>query len=63
VLVLQLYFGWTSPLTWLFSAGVAIGGAFWAWLYNKSGSLYGPWLSHALVDAAIFAIGYDLVAK
>ena len=61
VLVLQLYFGWTSSLTWLFSAGVAIGGAVWAWLYHRCGSLYAPWLSHALVDAAIFLIGYDLV--
>jgi hypothetical protein len=31
-------------------------------LYRRSGSLYGPWLSHLLVDAAIFWIGYDLVA-
>jgi len=61
VLVLQVYFGWTSPLTWLFSAGVAIGGAVWAWLYHKSRSLYAPWLSHALVDAAIFVVGYDLL--
>jgi len=62
VLVLQLYFGWTSPLTWLCSAGVVVGGAAWAWLYHRSGSLYAPWLSHALVDAAIFVIGYDLIA-
>ena len=61
VLVLALYFGWQSPWTWLFSAGVAVGGAVWAWLYHKSGSLYAPWLSHALVDAAIFAIGFDLL--
>jgi membrane protease YdiL (CAAX protease family) len=61
VLVLQAYFTWTSPLTWLFSAGVAIGGAVWAWLYHKSGSIYAPWLSHALVDAAIFVVGYDLL--
>lgn len=62
VLVLSVYFGWGSPLTWLFSAGVAIGGAFWAWLYHKSGSLYASWLSHAIVDAAIFVIGYDLLS-
>jgi membrane protease YdiL (CAAX protease family) len=60
VIVLAVYFGWTSPATYLFSAGVAIGGAVWAWIYHKSGSLYGPWLSHLLVDAAIFTIGYDL---
>jgi len=61
VLVLGHYFGWTSPLTWLFTTGVIVGGAFWAWLYAKSGSLLGPWLSHALVDAAIFAIGYQII--
>jgi membrane protease YdiL (CAAX protease family) len=61
VLVLSLYFGWTSPLTWLFSLAIAIGGACWAWLYYKSDSLAAPWLSHALVDAAIFAIGYQLI--
>lgn len=61
ILVLGFYFGWSSPATWLFSLAVAVGGAFWAWLYHRSGSLYGPWLSHLLIDAAIFAVGYDLV--
>lgn len=62
VLLLAKYFGWDSPATWLFSAGVAIGGAVWAVVYQRSKSLLGPWLSHLLVDAAIFAIGYDLMA-
>jgi membrane protease YdiL (CAAX protease family) len=62
VLVLGLYFGWAAPLTWLFSAGIAIGGAIWSWLYRRGNSLAAPWLSHALVDAAIFAIGYDVIA-
>lgn len=43
------------------SAGIAIGGAFWCWLYDRTGSLLGPWLGHLLIDAAIFVIGYDLV--
>ncbi|MDA1049737.1 MAG: CPBP family glutamic-type intramembrane protease [Planctomycetota bacterium] len=60
VIVLAVYFGWASPATYLFSAAVAIGGAVWAWIYQRSDSLYGPWLSHLLVDAAIFTIGYDL---
>lgn len=60
VLLLATFFGWDSPTTYLFSLCVAIGGAFWAWLYRSSGSLVGPWLSHALTDAAIFLIGYDL---
>jgi len=64
VLVLGLYFGYsgpTWPLTWLFAAGVAIGGASWAWLYWRSNSLAASWLSHAIVDAAIFAIGYKMI--
>jgi len=61
VLVLGSYFGWFSLATVVFSLGVAVGGAVWCWLYQRSGSLVGPWLSHLLVDVAIFVIGYDLV--
>jgi membrane protease YdiL (CAAX protease family) len=61
VLVLGKFFGFDNPATWLFSSCVAVGGAVWAWIYDRTGSLFGPWLSHLLVDAAIFAIGFDLV--
>jgi CAAX protease family protein len=64
VLVLGLYFGYSGPtwgLTWLFALGVAIGGAFWAWLYRASDSLAASWLSHACIDAAIFVIGYKMI--
>ena len=61
VVLLSVYFGWTSPMTWLCSAGVAIGGIYWAWLYEKSGTLIWPWVSHMVVDAGIFALGYFLV--
>jgi membrane protease YdiL (CAAX protease family) len=61
VVVLGLYFGWTNPWMYFFALATAAGGAFWAWLYNKTGSLYAPWASHLLIDAAIFAVGYDLI--
>ncbi|HEY2881510.1 MAG TPA: CPBP family intramembrane glutamic endopeptidase [Pirellulales bacterium] len=61
VVVLGLYFGWANPWTYFFSLSTAVGGAYWAWLYNRSGSIYGPWLSHLMLDAAIFGVGYDLV--
>ncbi len=35
VILLAFYFGWTSPLTYVFSASVAVGGLFWAWLYER----------------------------
>ena len=48
-------------MTWLFSASIAIGGASGPFLYDRTRSIYAPWLSHALVDAAIFVIGYDII--
>ena len=63
VIVLGVFLGpgafWTMT-PWL-SLGVAGAGAFWAWLYHRSGGLAGPWLSHMLMDLAIFTIGYDLI--
>jgi membrane protease YdiL (CAAX protease family) len=61
VIVLHEFFQEAPALAWLLSAAVAIGGAFWAWLYEKTGSLFGPWLSHLLIDAGVFWIGYELV--
>ncbi len=50
-------------MTYLFSLAVAVGGVIWAWMYEKTGSLYGPRVSHALVDTVIFIVGYDLLVK
>lgn len=63
VILLATYFGWCSPWTYAFSLAVAVGGAVWAWLYERSGSLVGPWLSHLVVDAGIFLVGYDLARE
>ncbi|MGE0608491.1 MAG: CPBP family intramembrane glutamic endopeptidase [Pirellulales bacterium] len=61
VLVLNRFLqaGWAP--TALFSLCVALGGAVWAVLYARRGSIYGPWVSHLMVDAGIMAIGADLV--
>ncbi len=45
------------------SLAVALGGAAWAWLYHKARSLIAPWLSHALIDIALFVIGWDLMQR
>ncbi len=52
------YFSW--PWATIASAAVAIGGALWAWRCERDGSLWGVWISHMLVNAAIFAIGYQM---
>ncbi len=46
-----------------FSLGIAVGGAVWAWLYNRADSVWSPWLSHAIVDGALFVIGWDLLFR
>ncbi len=60
VILLGFYFNW-SFWTYLLSAGVAVGGAFWAWQFKKTAKLRAPWISHMIVDAGIFAVGYFLV--
>jgi uncharacterized protein len=63
VVVLYVYFpGQFWLLALPFSLAVAVGGAVWAWLYQLSGSLLGPWLSHLLIDAAIMIVGYAQLA-
>jgi len=47
--------------TLFFSFCVAIGGAIWAWIYEKTGALWGGWVSHMIVDIAIMITGYDMV--
>ena len=61
VIVLRHYFNGLSPWTVLLSCAIAVGGLIWAFQYERSKSLTGPWLSHAIVDAGIFAIGYHLL--
>jgi membrane protease YdiL (CAAX protease family) len=64
VIVLGVYFPeqfWLLALP--FSLAVALGGGIWAWIYERSRSLIGPWLSHVLIDAAIMAVGYDMLMQ
>ena len=63
VVVLAVYFGWDSPLTYLLSISVAVGGAVWAWIYERTKTLYSPWLSHLVVDAGIFLLGYEILKR
>jgi membrane protease YdiL (CAAX protease family) len=61
VIVLHVFFKDAPLLVALLSVAVGVGGCFWARLYARTGSLLAPWLSHLLIDAGIFLVGYDLV--
>ncbi len=59
VFALGLQFDWR--LTLLGSMGVCIGGVVWSWLYLKYESVWPGWVSHLLVDVAIFAVGWRVL--
>ncbi|MCH7685625.1 MAG: CPBP family intramembrane metalloprotease [Planctomycetes bacterium] len=61
VIVIHQFLQQDWTVTLFFSLCVAFGGCLWAWLYERYRSLYGPWLSHLLVDCGIMYIGYDLI--
>ncbi len=63
VVLVGFYTGWGWAASFPLALAVAVGGAYWAWLYERSGSLLGPWLSHLLIDAAIFAVGWELAGR
>jgi membrane protease YdiL (CAAX protease family) len=64
VIVLSVYLpGYFLTAVVPFSLAIALGGAVWAWLYERTGSLYPAWVSHAMVDAAIFILGWDLMHR
>ncbi len=45
------------------SLAVAIGGVFWAWLYNRDKSLSSVWISHLLVDGAMVYVEYQMLTS
>jgi hypothetical protein len=61
VLVLRTYIS-SAHWGWIifFTCGVFVGGMIWAWHWERSRSVFAPWMSHLLVDIVIMAIGYDL---
>jgi membrane protease YdiL (CAAX protease family) len=61
LIILAAYLGWWHWAAWCGAAAVGVAGGLWAWLYQRHGSLYGPWLSHLLADAAIFLVAADLI--
>lgn len=55
---LTLYFG--LGLNLLACLGIFIGGTLWSFLYLRYRSIWPCYLSHAIVDVAVFVVGYVL---
>jgi membrane protease YdiL (CAAX protease family) len=51
-----------SPMVVALAAtGVFIGGAVWSWCYVRYRSVWPGYVSHAIVDVAVFGVGYHLM--
>jgi len=48
-------------LTWLGAMAVLAAGTAWGWLYVVYRSIWSPWVSHVVADAAVFLIGWKLL--
>lgn len=62
VILLGFFFNW-QWLTYPLSFSIAIGGMFWAWQFHQTGKLRASWISHMIVDAGIFSLGYFLIRE
>jgi membrane protease YdiL (CAAX protease family) len=60
VLVVGQLLGGYGVATWLASLTITIAGMIWAWSYHRSNSLFGSWVSHALADAGLLWMGYQI---
>ena len=58
-LAMQVYF--SLPVALLSSLFIFIGGVWWSWMFVRYKTIWPGWLSHALVDIAVFGTGYYLI--
>ncbi len=58
-LLLSQFFPW--PIVVLFGTMVGAAGAWWSWVYFKTNSLLGAWISHAFADLAVMIVAYFLI--
>jgi len=61
IVALSVYFNWMA--NGIASFGIFVGGAIWSWCYLKYRSIWPGYLSHAIVDVAIFATGYHMIFR
>lgn len=59
ILAMQVFFSWT--VTILSALCIGFAGALWSWMFLRYKTIWPGWLSHALVDIAVFGIGYVLI--
>lgn len=59
ILALRSFLPW--DLTALGVGGVFVGGVVWCWCYRRYRSIWPGYVSHLIVDATVFIIGWELL--
>ncbi len=59
IVAMLVYFN--GVVTVVASLGIFIGGVVWSWCYIRYRSIWPGYLSHAIVDIAVFIVGYHLI--
>ena len=59
VVALKAQFDWR--VTTLASTGVLLGGWIWSMLYLRFRSIWPGYLSHAIVDVAVYVVGWRII--
>jgi membrane protease YdiL (CAAX protease family) len=59
IVALQIFL--TPMVVVLAAVGVFIGGAVWSWCFVRYRSIWPGYVSHAIVDVAVFGVGYHLL--
>ncbi len=59
VLLATRYLGDSWGYVVAFSLGVAVSGMAWAWMYQKTKTLYAAWFSHLIVDAGLVWMAFE----
>ena len=59
IVVLSQFF----PMGWAVFLGgcVGLGGAAWSWIYHRMNSMWGPYVSHVIIDLAIMWVGWEVL--
>ncbi len=50
-----------GPVALLATFGVFIGGVIWSWLYRAYRSIWPAYVSHAVIDIAVYAVGWAML--
>jgi len=58
-LLLATQFG--TELALIGSIGVFVAGVAWSWIFARTRSIWSAWLSHALIDVAVFWAGWRIL--